>query len=282
MAGANPTLRRRQLAVRLRELRQAVGLTVEDVANQLLCSVTKISRLETGQRGASLRDVRDLCQIYGVGESERDSLMNLAREARQPGWWQEWDDPSFRPYLGLEAEATSITHYETTTVPGLIQTEDYARAVIRGYLPNIRQDVLEERVAIRMKRQELLLRDDPPRYWVMLDESALHRHVGGPRVMREQLHRIVELADNPHIVVQVIPFTVGSHMGFDSAFILLEFADAAVPDTVFVETLWADFYLEKPSQLKRFHEVIDHLRAMALNPQASVGRITEIAETFTT
>jgi transcriptional regulator with XRE-family HTH domain len=271
---ANPTLRQRQ-----RELRHEAGMSIADVAEHLLCSPAKISRIETSQRRASLRDVRDLCNLYGV--SNQTELMALAKDARQQGWWQETEDVDFRPLLGLESEAIAISEYETTTIPGLLQTEEYARAVIRGFLPRIDADVLEERVEIRMKRQGILQKARPPRYWVLLDESALHRHVGGARVMAQQLAQLRELAELPHVTIQVVPFTVGAHMGFDSAFMILEFDEAAgVPDTVYMDTLAGQIFQEKPQQVDQFREVLNHLRADALGPQDSAHRIFVQCEYF--
>lgn len=278
----NPTLRQRQLAMRLRELRHERGLSIAEVAEQLLCSSTKISRIETGQRRASLRDVRDLCRLYGIPESKAAELMTLAKEARQKEWWQAFDDVKFQPVLGLEAGATSIIEYDITTVPGPLQTEDYARAVIRGWLPRIAPDILEDWVKSREKRKnELLYRTDPPRYWVLLDESVLYRHVGGERTMREQLHHLIEISDLPHVTMQVIPFTAGAHMGFDSPFRFLEFDQkSGIADTVFVEHQMGPFYHEDDKMVRLFREIIDHLRAEALGSQESKRRIEEMATKF--
>ncbi|GAA3121126.1 helix-turn-helix domain-containing protein [Streptosporangium carneum] len=283
MAGTNPTLRRRQLASRLRELREQAGKSIRDAAEQLECSPAKISRIETAQRGALPRDVRDLCLFYGVtDQAQIDALMTLAREAKQQVWWQETEDVDFRPFLGLEIDATSISEYETTTVPGLLQTEDYARAIIKGYLPRMNTDVLEERVAYRMRRQERLHGPLPPNYWVLLDESVLHRHVGGTAVMRKQMEHLATVSELPHVTVQVIPFTVGAHMGFDSAFVLLEFSDQTIGDTVYLDTLMGSFYLEKAKELERFRETLNHLRAVALSPQESAVHIARAYDRFAT
>ncbi|WP_346742695.1 DUF5753 domain-containing protein [Spongiactinospora sp. TRM90649] len=206
--------------------------------------------------------------------------MTMAQEAKQPGWWQRYDDPDVRSFIGLEEVATSITVYETCLVPGLFQTEEYARAVIRGLLPRISSDVLQERVDTRLKRQELLFRDSPPRYWTVLDESVLHRHIGDPGIMRAQLDRIVELAELPHVVVQVVPFTVGAHMGLDNAFTFLQLSDPAVPDTIFIEGLMGLIYLEKPSEIEIYREALESLRAAGLDPARSVARIAEISRSF--
>ncbi|MFD1540419.1 helix-turn-helix domain-containing protein [Nonomuraea guangzhouensis] len=276
---ANPTLRQRQLAKRLREMRAEAGLSIAEVAEQLLCSPAKVSRIETAQRRASLRDVRDLCRLYEVADPTE--LMTLAREAQQLSWWQDSEDVGFRPLIGLETEAVEIAEYETTTIPGLLQTEDYARAVIQGFLPRIAADVLDERVAVRMKRQETLHKPSPPRYWVLLDESALHRHVGGWPIMAAQLTQLAELSQLPHVTVQVVPYSIGAHMGFDSAFMLLRFAPSAgVANTVYFDTLAGQIFLEKPSQLDRFEEVLNHLRAAALDPGDSRKRILEQRDVF--
>ncbi|MDP9862507.1 MULTISPECIES: helix-turn-helix domain-containing protein [Streptosporangium] len=281
MAGTNPTLRRRQLASRLRELREQAGRSIKEAAEQLECSPAKISRIETAQRGALPRDVRDLCLFYGMtDQAQIDALMSLAREAKQQVWWQETEDVDFRPFLGLEIDATAISEYETTTVPGLLQTEDYARAVIKGYLPGMAQDVLEERVAYRLRRQERLHGPHPPKYWVLLDESVLHRHVGGVEVMRKQLEHLGKASELSHVTIQVIPFTVGAHMGFDSAFILLEFSDPTIGDTVYLDTLMGSFYLEKARELERFRETLNHLRAVALSPQESAVHIARAYDRF--
>ncbi|WP_433511702.1 helix-turn-helix domain-containing protein [Nonomuraea sp. CA-143628] len=276
---ANPTLRQRQLAARLREMRTEAGLSIAEVAEQLLCSPAKISRIETSQRRASLRDVRDLCGLYGVADPSE--LMAFAKEAQQLSWWQDSEDVGFRPLIGLEAEAVEISEYETTTIPGLLQTEDYARAVIQGFLPRIASDVLDERVAVRMKRQEILHKSSPPRYWVLLDQSALHRHVGSQQIMAEQLTQLAELSHLPDVTIQVVPYTVGAHMGFDSAFMLLAFdPNAGVADTVYLDTLAGQIFLEKPNQLIRFREVLNHLRAAALRPDDSRKRILEHRDLF--
>ncbi|MCA2221169.1 helix-turn-helix domain-containing protein [Nonomuraea aurantiaca] len=276
---ANPTLRQRQLAKRLRELRHQTSMSIADVAGHLLCSPAKISRIETAQRRASLRDVRDLCNLYGV--SNATELMELARGAREQAWWQQGEGIDVEPVIGLENEAIKISEYETTTIPGLLQTDAYARAVIKGFVPLIDNALLQRQVEIRMKRQDLLHRVGAPRYWVLLDESALHRHIGGPNVMKEQLERLGEAAELPHVTIQVLPFTVGAHMGFDSAFMLLEFDEGAhLSDTVFMETIAGHLFQEKPSQLLRFREVLDHLRAMALPPPESSKLINTQARYF--
>jgi transcriptional regulator with XRE-family HTH domain len=280
MAELSPTIRQRELGMRLREFRNAKGLTVEDVAEELLCSPTKISRAETGARRATLRDVRDLCQIYGVDAETSAELMKLAREARQPGWWTKYDDLKIGPYIGMEQAATAITSFGMYFFPALLQTEDYARAIIKGIAPKIEGDTLGQRVEARMIRQKLLQAPKPPKYRVLLDEAVLHRHVGGPVVMKGQLDKILSLMREEKAAVQVIPYEVGAYGAVDSNFVFLEFAGTKLPDLVFVEGLVSQLYLERPDELDRYREALDYLRDQALTPRDSAKRIEEIRDKF--
>jgi transcriptional regulator with XRE-family HTH domain len=278
MAEANPTVRQRELAARLRQLRTGLDLTVDQVAAKLLCSPTKVSRIETASRRASLRDVRDLCQIYGVSEQDAADLMNLAREAREPGWWTQYDDLKLSPYIGLEQEAVAITSFSMYFIHGLMQTEDYARAIIRGIERKIDSRILDERVEARLRRQELLTSEAPPRYRALLDEAVLHREIGGKAVLREQLHKILALAAEDRITVQVIPFSVGAHGSADSNFDLLEFDRSLLPSLVFVEGLVSQLYLERPDEIKRYREALEYLRDVALSPRESLSLIAKIRD----
>jgi transcriptional regulator with XRE-family HTH domain len=274
-----PTLRRRELGSRLRELRLAKELTAEDVATQLLCSVPKISRIETGGRGVSLRDVRDLCGIYGVDAAERDHLMSLARESKQRAWWQDFDVP-YQTFIGLETAAVSISDFEPGVVPGLLQTEAYARALTEGMVPTLSADRVQQAVETRLIRQKLLEREDPPRYWVVLDESALQRHVGGPGVMGDQLEFLAERALLPNVTIQLIPFEAGAHPGIDSTFIMLAFEDPGVSDVVYVEGLLGRFYVEREADVKRYRRAFDDLRAIALGPKDTLARLQQIGTSY--
>jgi transcriptional regulator with XRE-family HTH domain len=276
MADANPTVRQRQVGARLRQLRIALGRTVEDVAGEMLCSATKISRLETGARPASLRDVRDLCRIYGVTEQETQALMSLARQAREPGWWTQYEDLNLSPYIGFEQDATAITAFSMYWVPALLQTAEYARAVITGIARKIEPAVLERRIEVRLRRQQLLDREEPPRYRALLDEAVLHRQVGGANVMAGQLGRILELAQEEKVTVQVIPFEAGAHASADSNFELLEFSGTSLPSIVFVEGMYSNLYQERPAEVVRYREAIEYLRDEALTPRESLNRITNI------
>jgi transcriptional regulator with XRE-family HTH domain len=280
--GANPTIRQRELGIRLRELRDAAGLSVEEAGAQLECSASKISRMETGARRANPRDVRDLCAIYGLSDQAQvDDLMDLARLAREPGWWSQYD-AVLSPYVGLEQEAVAITAFSMYYVPALLQTGDYARVTVRGIERKMDPAVLDQRVEARLRRQELLDSDKPPRYRALLDEAVLHREVGGPAVMYAQLDKILKCAAEDKVTVQVIPFNVGAHASIDSNFVLLEF-DESSPQrpVVFVEGLYTNSYQEKKPEIDRYREALEYLRDAALSPRDSISLITEIGSRHT-
>lgn len=278
MAEGSPTVRQRELGIRLRKLRNDQSLTVEEVAEKLLCSATKISRAETGARRPSLRDVRDLCGLYNVSPEETAELMDLAKEARQPGWWTTYTDLRISSLIGLEQEATTITCFGMYFIPALLQTEDYATAIIKSVLPRVDPEILRQRVEARMRRQQILERPKPPRYRALLDEAALHRQVGGAAVMNAQLSYILQCVDDEKATVQVIPFGVGAYHAMDSNLQFLEFGDSSLPGIVFVEGLVTELYLEKPAELARYAESIEDLRDIALSPRDSVSLITEIRD----
>ena len=278
MADVSPTVRQRELGMRLRQLRADKGLTVEDVAGRLLCSATKVSRAETGARRQTLRDVRDLCQIYEVDPETSAELMELARQAREPGWWATYDDRKVIPFIGMEQEATSITCFGMYFLPGLLQTEDYARAIIKGIVPKIDPAILDQRVAARMRRQQLLDQPKPPRYRALLDEATLHRQVGGPAVMKAQLEKLLLYVQEEKATIQVIPFDVGAHAAMDSNFDYLEFESSPLPGLVFVEGLAHHLYLDRPEELRRYAEALEYLRDEALSPRDSAKRIEEIRD----
>jgi transcriptional regulator with XRE-family HTH domain len=280
MTGTTPTVRQRELGKRLRELRNGHNLTVEDVAEKLLCSATKISRLETGARRPSLRDVRDLCSIYGVDESTSAELMSLARGAREPGWWTQYEDLNLDPYIGLEQAAEAITCYSMYYVAALLQTEEYARTMIKSIAPRMDPQIVEQRTEVRLRRQQLLEQDNPPRYRVLLDEAALHRRVGGRILMAAQLGKVLEAAQLGRAAIQIIPFDVGAHAATDSNFVLLEFEGSGLPSVVFVEGLTGNQYFERKAEIARYRETIEYLRDSALSPRDSVRRIIEVRDTY--
>jgi transcriptional regulator with XRE-family HTH domain len=275
VAERSPTLRRRELASRLRELRKQAGLTVDDVARELLCSPPKISRIETGTRSPTLRDVRDLCRLYRVSDAEQARLMTIAREAKQQGWWNRFDDLGIESLIGLETEAKRISAHDASVVPWAFQTEQYARAVIKGVLPRMDNRILDERVTARITRQEVLRNPEPPYLWSLIDESALRRSIGGNRVMREQLGKILEASAASNVTMQVVPFEAGAQPGLDNTFMLLEFDGPGQSPVVFVENLAGNLYLEREAEIQRYREVLEHLRACALSPNNSIKYIEE-------
>jgi hypothetical protein len=245
------------------------------VAERLLCSPSKVSRMETGRGVAAARDVRDLCQLYGMtDEAERDHLMSLAREGKQAGWWQSYD-LDFSNYVGLEAAATELRYYQSTIVPGLLQTPDYSRAMLDVNIPKLSPERIHELLEVKMTRQRILKRDPPLRLWAIIDEAALHRVVGGPTVMATQLDRLIDATSSPNVTVQVIPYEAGAHPAMDSTFNILKFA-GAVPSVVYVEGLVGYFYPDHPDEIARYRQVFEQLRALALAPRESMKLVAKI------
>lgn len=276
----NPTLRRRELGFLLRQLRTERGLSTDDVTERAMFSATKLSRLETGRVGASPRDIRDLCIVYGITDAaERERLMALAREGKQRAWWQQFDIP-YATYVGLEAEAASISDYNTDVVTGLLQVEGYARAIYESGDPPLDPATMQHRIEARIRRQALLTRDDAPPFHCIVDEAALHRPVGGPVVMRAQLARIIEVAGLPKVTFQVIPLDVGAHPGLDSNFVILEFNKPTVNDVVYVEGVIGNIYLESAADLERYKQIFSRLQSIALDPEGSAAMATRIAATY--
>ncbi|WP_234325036.1 helix-turn-helix domain-containing protein [Streptomyces scabiei] len=272
-SNVNPTVRRRRLGQELRRLRELKGMTAEEVAERLLVSQSKISRLENGRRSISQRDVRDLCGVYEV-EDQRvvDSLMQMAKDSRQQGWWHAFGDVPYSVYIGLETDAASLRVYDPQVVPGLLQTRPYAEALIAGALPETTAADIEKRVQVRLRRQERISAPESPlRLWTVLDESALRRVVGNRSLMREQLEHLVEQSQLPHVTVQVIPFDMGAHPGLNGQYAILEFPDASDSSVVYIEGVTSDLYLEKPADVQKYSVMYEHLRAQALNVEQSQG-----------
>lgn len=276
----NPTLRRRELGFLLRRLRTERRLSLDDVAESAMFSATKLSRLETGRVGASPRDIRDLCVVYGITDAaERERLMALAKEGKQRAWWQQFELP-YATYIGLEAEATSISDYNPDIVPGLLQVEGYARAIFESGDPPIDSATVERRIEARIRRQALLTQHQAPLLYCIVDEAALRRAVGGPAVMRAQLARIIEAAALPKVTFQIIPFDIGAHPGLDSNFVILEFAKPIVNDIVYVEGAVGNIYLESAADLERYKRIFSRLQSIALAPEGSVAMVAKIAATY--
>jgi transcriptional regulator with XRE-family HTH domain len=272
----SPTVRRRELGALLRKLRTGNGLTVEQAAERLMVSASKLSRMETGHGIATPRDIRDLCDLYGVtDEAERDRLTSLAQEGKQPGWWQSYELNQFAEYVGLEAAAISIKRYQSTAIPGLLQTYDYARVMLEAMIPKPTRERINELVEVRMTRQRLLTQSQPPNFWVVLDEAVLHRVVGGHRTMSAQLDRLIEVTNLPNVTIQIIPYEAGAHPAMDSTFSMLDFAES-VPSVVYVEGLVGWVYPDSPQDLTKYQQVFERLCAMALTPEASVELVARV------
>jgi transcriptional regulator with XRE-family HTH domain len=275
----SPTIRRRRLALELRRLRETAGLTCEQVAEHLECSASKISRVETGRVSVSPRDVRDMLDLYDVPGEQREGLVQLARDSRQKGWWHAFSDtmlPQFATYLGLESAASEIRIYEVNLIPGLLQTEDYARAVIRAGMMNSPSEDVERSVALRMARQPAVTRDDPPKVWAVMDEAALRRRVGGASLMRMQLEHLLTQAQLPNVAVQVIPFAGGAHPAMGRPFVILVFPDRVDTDVVYLEDLTSSLYLEDVAEVDRYNVFFNHLRATALSFADSSALIASV------
>jgi transcriptional regulator with XRE-family HTH domain len=280
VSGTSPVARQRELGTRLRALRNDRGMTVEEVAAELLCSTTKISRLETAARRPSLRDVRDLCLLYGLDEQMSRELMSLAREARESGWWTEYADLGLDPLIGLEQEATSITCYSMYYMPGLLQTEEYAELIIKTVAPKMDPHVVQQRTAARIRRQEVL-GDNGPLYSVLLDEMIFRRGVGNPSLMAAQVGKILQLIHSDRITVQVIPFKAGAYAAADSYFVLLEFEDESnLWPVVYIEGLTDNQYLQRGSDIARYRETVDYLRDRALDPDGSTEFMENVRKEY--
>ena len=272
----SPTVRRRRLALELRRLREAARLTCEEVAEHLECSTSKISRIETGRVSVSPRDVRDMLDLYGVSAQQGASLVQLARDSRQKGWWHAYSDtiqPRFATYIGLESAASEIRIYEVTLIPALLQTEDYARTVIAAGIVGGDHDGVERNVELLMARQPPLTSDDPPRLWAVLDEAALRRTVGGAGLMRLQLDHLLDLSRLPNVAIQVIPFGAGAHPAMGRPFVILAFPERADPDVVYLEDLTSALYVEDVDEVDRYNMFFNHLRATALSFEDSSALI---------
>lgn len=260
-------------------MREEVGLTIDQVAGRMECSASKISRTENAQVSPTARDVRFMLQIYGVHPDKCEELVQIAREARQKGWWYPYNDVALGPYIGLEAAADTIAAYEALLVPGLLQTREYARAAIRAARPDLAPEEIERRVHLRLARQQLLTGTDAPELWLVLDEAVLHRWVGGREIMRDQLTQLTAVAESTNVTLQVVPFDTGEHAGMDGAFVILGFPDPEDPDVVYLDNATGGLYLETDQELRRYKLMFDHLRAAALKPDDALQRIvTQIKE----
>jgi transcriptional regulator with XRE-family HTH domain len=275
----SPAVRRRELAALLRALRNEKGLTVEQVAERLLCSTSKVSRMETGHGIATPRDIRDLCDLYEVTDAaERDRMMTLAREGKRRAWWQSYD-LAYANYVGLEEEAVAISAFQSSVVHGLLHTADYARANHESSMPRLDPGQIDRQIEAKLTRQRILTQADPPSFAVVLDEAALHRMVGGRQVMSAQLAKIVDMSALPNVKVQVLPYEVGAHPALESNFTILQLPDAT-PGVVFVEGMIGSTYLERAEDLKRYHDIFGQLQSIALSPKDTTELIAETSRKY--
>jgi transcriptional regulator with XRE-family HTH domain len=267
----SPTARRRELGFMLRSLRTTAGLTEEQIAERLGVSRSKVSRLETGQRGASEADIALLCQLYQVDDKQRSRLTELAIEGKERSWWSR--SLPYADYVGLEAEAASISDYGLAVVPGLLQVSDYARALVQAGGPALTPKTVEERVQTRMARQDRLLSGAIPSFSAVLDESVLHRVVGSPTVMRVQLERLLEMAQLPNVTIRVVPYDAGMVPAGTNKFIILRSARPDIADMVLIEDLTAHRYLEAPNDVETYSVIFQTLTDLSADPAASRAMI---------
>jgi transcriptional regulator with XRE-family HTH domain len=281
--GSGPTVRRMLVGAQLRRLRTEAGLSREEAGEAIRASEWKIHRLENGQVGFKDRDIGDLLRLYGVTDPDDIAgFLQFAREANAPGWWQQYGDllPQwFKAYVDLESAATLIRTYEGQLVPGLLQTEDYMRAVIGAHLDEPPEEA-ERRVALRMARQTLLTRPDRPRLWAVIDEAALRRPLGSPEAMRGQLERLIAATKLVNVVLQILPFRAGAHPGMVGAFSILRFADGELPDVVYVEHLTSAQYLDRRDDVNRYLHVMDRISMRAAPPDKTMDILHKILQEF--
>lgn len=267
---------RRQLALDLRKLRMAAGLTIDDVARHLECSPAKVSRFETGAVKVGIQDLRAILELYGVEGPEREELFTLVRQARARGWWQSFADvvpPDSTTFFGMEDGAASIAQHSTSLVPGLLQTEAYARSLI-GSLPAVPNGLIERRVELRVRRQQLLTRRQPPTLHTVLDEAALCRMIGGAAVMADQLDQLLEVARRPNVTLQVLPFSSGAHPAAGVSFTVFGFPDPSDAHVVYREQLDRNNFLDHPSEVAPYLDALAEASRIAESAECTIERIT--------
>ena len=275
-----PTVRLRRLAAELRKLRSSSELTQDEVGERTGINVATLYRIEHARVRPQTRTLRTLLDLYGADEQQQADLLALLRDARQRGWLHAYQSElpeQYTTYIGFEGEARSVWNYESLFVPGLLQTEDYAWAVIRAVLPWASRDEVKRRVEVRMERQDVLRNDNPLELWVIVDEAALRRQVGGHDVMQAQLSHLVQAADLPHVTLQIIPLDVGAHAGMPGSFVFMQFGEAAIPDVIYIDSMAGDLFLEAEADVRRYRLVFEHLRAVAASPDDSRSLVAALS-----
>ncbi len=277
-----PPVRRRLLGAALRRFRESGGYTLDDAARILECDRSKISRIETGQRGIRPKELQELLTEYGVDQARRDALLSIARQARQPGWWQSYShvlSDAYQDFISLEATAMNILTYEAQLIPGLLQTEDYARAIAAASLVGESQEEREQFVQARLTRQQVLSREKPLQLWAILSEGALRQTVGGREIMNAQLRYLIEIGNHrPNVNLQVLPFAAGAHAATSGSFVIMKFPEAPDLGVVYLEGQTGGIYLESADEVARYTLVFEHLRASALSTPATMHLVDEVAK----
>jgi transcriptional regulator with XRE-family HTH domain len=277
--GDSSTVRRILLGSLLRRLRESKGIAMREAGYHIRATESKISRLETGKVSFKERDVADLLTFYGVlDEKERDQVLDLVREANTLGWWHSFGEvlpPWFEAYVGLESAASVVRTYEVQFIPGLLQCPEYVSAVVSANR-TLTTAELSRRIELRMRRQETLERENGPVLWVVLDEAALRRPIGGSEVMRTQIRYLIEQAGRPNVTIQLLPYSVGAHAAEGGAFTLLRFAEADLPDVVYLEHLTGAQYIEKPDEVEQYARAMDRISVDALHPDATINALESL------
>lgn len=279
-----PTLRLRRLAAELRRLRAEAGLTREEVSGRTGINEATLYRLEVAKARPQARTLTALMDLYGVTDAEqRGELLALARQSAEQSWLRSFPaelPEAYTTYISFEGEARSLLNYECLFIPGLLQTEAYARAALQRGMPTATKEEIGRLLEARISRQAVLTRDPPLRLWTIVDEAALHRPVGGVKVMREQLEHLAAAAEQPQVTLQALPYAVGGHPGMPGSFVIMQFPDAGVSDVVYIESQAGDLFLESDTDLARFTAIFEHLRALALPPDTSVELIRDAARSL--
>ncbi|KWW99001.1 putative DNA-binding protein [Carbonactinospora thermoautotrophica] len=282
MPATTPTVRRRRLGAELRRLREAAGLTLEEAGEKLERDKSTISRIEKGASAVRAVDVRLMLEAYGVtDERTLETLMALARSGRKRGWWHTYADLISHAYsdlISLEEDASAVRSFQMGVIPGLLQTEDYARAVIEATQLPYAPDKIDALVEVRMARQRILTRDNPLEFWAILTEGVIRQRVGGPKVMHAQLRHLEEVSRWPNVTLQVLPYDAGGHPGLMGSFVVLTFPEPASMEVVLAESLTNTLYVEEEAEVRQYTKGFDLLRALALSPAESRALIQQVAK----
>ncbi|EKX63927.1 XRE family transcriptional regulator [Streptomyces ipomoeae] len=276
-----PTVRLRRLAVELRRLREGVGLTHKDVAEKTAINEVTLYRIEKARTKPQKRTLMTLLDLYEATEEQRSALLDIQRGPHDRAWLQPYHTdlgPEYATYIAFEAEARTVRNYETLFIPGLAQTESYTRAMIKGVVPTANPKWLEQRVQVRLERQMLLAKEDPLRFWGIIDEAVVRRTVGSRKVMQEQIRHLLRLMDEPHITFQVIPFDKGAHPGMDGGFAHMDFPDPDDPELVYLSNATGEIFLESEDELRRYKSKFEYLQAVALGPNDTADLLSKLAE----